>query len=238
MEIYDANTCFGFYPYEDRDTTLVRLQSVLGANEIAKACTFSMRGMYYDCIEGNEETLQACAGSQTLIPVGTIDPRKIYDYEAEIDKNVSRGIRIFRMFPEVQGWSVEQIAFQKILRILNSYRIPLIINESPTKFYHIPESITIPIVFVAAHYYQLHEFLSVLEDRANFYLETRYLLSPDAIEFFVEKIGAARLVFGSNAPVDYIGGSIRRIACGNLSERDKERIFGGNLKRILEGWQI
>jgi Predicted metal-dependent hydrolase of the TIM-barrel fold len=201
---------------------------------IAGALAYSMKGVFYSYSEGNCETLEICGRHSSLFPVATIDPRKAYDFDREVADIAEQGFRIVRLFPEMQGWNVEQRVFSLLLKALDDYGLPLIISESPGKLYSITENIGIPIIFLSCHYYTLHETLAVFRERRNFYAEARHLLAPDSVEYFIEKIGADRLVFGSNSPFDYAGSAVRRIMHADISESAKNAIFSGNLERILQ----
>jgi len=234
MEIIDANTCFGFYPYRDVASSVENLLSNMEIWKISRALAVSMKGIFYDYIEGNAETLAVCKNNKSLIPVATIDPRKTCDFEGEIQKCMESGFKVMRLFPEYQAWNTAEVPFRKLLKVINRHQIPLIINESPSKLYDFTEETTVPIVFLNSHYYRLYETLAVFEDRSNFYAEARHLISPDAVEVFVERIGADRLVFGSNNPLEYTGSAICRINEAEISEQDKASIFGSNIKRIMQ----
>lgn len=231
--LIDINTCFGFYPWRRLDASVSKLLSHIKDNGIAKALTYSMRGVFYDFREGNLETLKVCSHTDNLIPVATIDPRKATYYAGEVKAIASLGFKAVRIFPDQQGWSVEQIPFQKILKEMEYYRLPLITSELPSKLYGLTENITIPVVFISTHYYRLYDTLAVFMDRPNFFSETRQLNSPDAIELFVEKIGSDRLLFGSNQPLEYAGSSIKRLVSADLCDADKNKIFYENAERIF-----
>lgn len=192
-----------------------------------------MRGVFYDFREGNQETLEVCRHKSNLIPVAVIDPKKAMDYAAEVASIADLGFKAIRIFPDHQGWSVDQIPFQKILKEMEHYRLPLITCEAPSKLYGLTENITIPVVFISAHYYRLYDTLAVFMDRPNFYSEARQLNSPDAIEIFVERIGSDRLLFGSNQPFEYAGSSIKRLESADLCDADKNKILYGNAERIF-----
>lgn len=233
MNIVDINTLYGFYPCKKIDVSQKKLLSIMVSNNISQACTLSLKGALYDYREGNEDTFTECSGISELIPVATIDPRKTEDVERDVKEIIGIGYKAVRLFPELQGWNVEYISAQKVLKALDAYGIPLIINELPSNFLKLPFKLSIPVIFLSAHYYKLHEVIAVFKERDNFYAEARQLISPDAIEYFVEKIGADRLVFGSNTPFEYIQSSILRILYSDIKENEKQLIFSENIKRIV-----
>ncbi|HYF50420.1 MAG TPA: amidohydrolase family protein [Planctomycetota bacterium] len=59
---------------------------------------------------------------------------------------------------------------------------------------------------------------------------------PEAglVEYAVEKLGAARVIYGSDWPVRDFAVQVGRVAGARISDRDKEMIFTRNAQRILK----
>jgi len=73
-EIIDVNTIFGFWPKRKADIALETLLRLMEEKGISRACTLSARGVFYDFIEGNQETLAAAQAHPQLMAVGTVNP--------------------------------------------------------------------------------------------------------------------------------------------------------------------
>jgi len=58
--------------------------------------------------------------------------------------------------------------------------------------------------------------------------------SSDLIEYAVEKVGADRVLFGSDYPSFQIKNELSKLNNSNISETDKRKILGGNAARILK----
>jgi uncharacterized protein len=67
--------------------------------------------------------------------------------------------------------------------------------------------------------------------RENVYLETS-VGSFVAIQEAVRRVGAGRLVFGSEGPVHHVGAELRKIELLKLRTEDQERICAGNICAI------
>ena len=65
----------------------------------------------------------------------------------------------------------------------------------------------------------------------NLYLETS-VGSFVAIQEAVRRIGARRIIFGSEGPVHHVGAELRKIELLKLPAADFERICGGNIRAI------
>lgn len=236
MDIIDANTLFGFWPFRRVDMTPQSLFRQMKKHGIKKACTMSAKGIFYDFAQGNEETFQAFQANDWMIPVGTIDLRKFVGYEEEIRKRKEQGFRLFRFFPDYQGWSIESAVFKRILKAFNELRIPLMISMKTvemTKLAAATRDFEAPIILESLHYYKTAEALAVMEDTSNTYVETHWLHGPDSIEMFVDKIGAERLIFGSYAPLLYIAPALNRIRYAEITNGQKELILSKNLLRVV-----
>jgi predicted TIM-barrel fold metal-dependent hydrolase len=65
----------------------------------------------------------------------------------------------------------------------------------------------------------------------NLYLETS-VGSFVAIQEAVRRLGARRVIFGSEGPVQHVGAELRKIELLKLPTADHERICGGNIRAI------
>jgi len=236
MEIIDANTLFGFWPFRRLDMSLLTLFDNLKRHGIKGACTLSAKGIFYDFVQGNEETLQASQAHEWVIPVGTVDLRKFVGYEEEIKRRREQGFKLFRFFPDYQAWSIESILFRKLLRALNDLEIPFMIPAKTfkmTKLAEVTGGFKPPIIVESSHYYDTAEILAVMEENSNIYVETHWLHGPDSIETFVEKVGVERLIFGSSAPLFYIAPALDRVLNAEITDRQKELILSKNLLKAV-----
>ena len=236
MDVIDANTLFGFWPFRRVDMTPQSLLRQMRRHGIKRACTMSAKGIFYDFTQGNEETFQASQANDWIIPVGTIDLRKFVGCEEEIRKRKEQGFKFFRFFPDYQGWSIESALFKRALKALNELRMPLMISVKTvelTRLVGAMKGFEAPIILESLHYYKTAEALAVIEDNPNIYVETHWLHGPDSIEMFVDKIGAERLIFGSYAPLFYIAPALNRIKYAEITHEQKELILSKNLLRVV-----
>ena len=129
MNIIDAHTLFGFWPRRRADISPETLVKLLRQHEIAAALTVSTTGIFADFMRGNEETVALCQRApKTLLPVGTVDPRRYVGSLEEIDKRVSEGVKVWRLFPELQDWPLESRPVTAILTRLAERGATLLIE--------------------------------------------------------------------------------------------------------------
>lgn len=230
--ILDLDTIAGSWPVRPADISLPQLLATLDRHGVAGSCVLSARGIYYDDRDGNTETLAWCAAEARLTPVGTIDLRRFIGYKDEIRRLTAAGVRLWRLFPEHQGWTFDMAPFRRVLAALEDAGAVLFVSGQPSAVARAVMGAHIPII-LGTHFYQMADLLAVVEEGANLHVCTRLLHGPDALETLVAEMGPERLVYGSGAPLAALGAALSRIMTANLSAEVQQMILGGNLRRLL-----
>lgn len=236
MKVLDINTVFGFYPYRKLDTSLEALKRVLDSYN-AKAFSLSLKGVFYDAREGNEETLKILAREDNLYPIATYDPRAYPRDIGYLEDLITKGFLAVAFFPRMQGWNIDFAPFRMILDIVEAEFLPIIIHTGGygeiTRISLLAEEIDNPVILSGVGYSNLSEAIAVAEEVDNIYIETHLLNSPDAIEFVKRYVGVERLIFGSGAPILSFETAYNVVERSSISEGDKERIFYKNLEDLI-----
>ncbi|MEK6570880.1 MAG: amidohydrolase family protein, partial [Bacteroidota bacterium] len=94
------------------------------------------------------------------------------------------------------------------------------------------------ISFLLAHsgasFKDARKAIEVAKRRKNVYLEiTLTAVTYGVIEFMVDELGADRVVFGTDQPLRDPIPQFGWMAYTRLSEKDKRKIFGENMQRII-----
>jgi Predicted metal-dependent hydrolase of the TIM-barrel fold len=94
------------------------------------------------------------------------------------------------------------------------------------------------MAFLMAHTGESYEAarfnLDVAARRENVYLEITYTaLTNGVIEYLVEKIGADRVIFGTDMPMRDPSPQLAWVCYARISIEDKEKILGGNILKLL-----
>jgi predicted TIM-barrel fold metal-dependent hydrolase len=235
--IADVNTIFGFWPKRKADIALATLRRLMQEKGIARACTLSARGVFYDTEGGNQETLAAAASYPDLIPVGTVNPCRWIGCMDEARQLIDQGIRIFRFFPQYQEWNIGQAPFRKLLREVfgQAEHVALMLPAEMgfTALGDMAAAIRNPVIVESFRYASLAEAIVVMQEVPNLFVETHLINSPNWVELLKAEVGVERIIFGSNAPLSYISAATAQIEYARVSDADKALILGGNLRRIL-----
>jgi hypothetical protein len=235
--ILDSCTVFGFWPKRNADISLSTLLRIISEKGVEQAFTLSARGIFYDFLKGNQETLQACREETSLLPVGTVNPARWIGCLDEAQRLVDEGVRLFRFFPQYQEWDISQATFRKILDcVLAPAGVGLMLPASVgiTPLSQLASTCDNPIIIESFRYDRLAEAIVVMEECANIYVETHLINSPNFVELLQAEGRINRMIFGSNAPLSYIGAAIEPIRNAQISDDEKQLIFSGNLCRVLE----
>ena len=233
--IVDADTLVGFWPIRNADISLAKLKDLMKRHKVERACVCSARGVWYDYEEGNDETVEITKGNPQLTPVMTLDPRRFIGCREEVRRRTSEGFRLFRLFPEHQGWSASTTSARKLLSFLEEAGAIVMLGGPAAEAVPVVRGLQVPVILTWSHFYQLGELLAGADELPNVYLTTRFLIAPGSLDVAVATLGANRLVFGSNAPVAYMASALRLIDSAHLTGPQRTAILGGNLLQLLGG---
>jgi predicted TIM-barrel fold metal-dependent hydrolase len=84
-------------------------------------------------------------------------------------------------------------------------------------------------------YAHTEDAIAVAEELANVYVDTSAMPYPRAIADAVRRIGAERVLFGSDAPGCPAPMELAKVRLAGLSEAELDLVLGGNALRLLEG---
>jgi predicted TIM-barrel fold metal-dependent hydrolase len=236
FEIIDSNTLFGPWPSVRADLSLERLLQAVSGHGVSRAMTLSTLGLFHNYSDGNAETLHFCKDRPELLPVATVDPRGYFATADQISAYVSQGFRLFRFFPGFQGWPLDHSAFNDILDVLEPTSVPVMVSTprvgDTSDLVHILGGRKHEIILEGTTYETLAEAISVTRKHPNISMEMHGLRVPGALNFLVGQVGPDRIVFGSGSTRRSMGGAINYIVQSDIPDEAKEKILGGNIKRL------
>ena len=237
--IVDVCTSFGMDPTQRVRWGLDELLAILAEHQVEKALTISLRGLHYDAAAGNDETWEACQQQQVLEPVGTVNPERYFDCAEEIQRRVSQGFRVFRLFADRQGWSVEGMNFRKLCERMAELGARLILPGGaagqPTRIAKLLADLDLPVLLVGIGYAGMGELLAVLAEYPNIYCEAHMMDTPGALETLMRLGGEHKVMFGSNSPQRYFESPLLMAEHADLSDQQRQRYLRENALAFLGG---
>ncbi|MGD9496663.1 MAG: amidohydrolase family protein [Armatimonadota bacterium] len=262
--LIDVNTCFGAAPTrrvsyaaavarartvdepgpadptsQDVDWSLDNLLAILDGHEVDRALTWSLRGKLYDPVAGNDETWQAARRHPQLVPVATLDPRRGPAWRDELARCIDRGMRIFRFFPDAQGWSLGALPFPRIAEALAGHNATVMLpaggagQQTAAARMLCPLGLT--VVAVGATFSAVAESMAVMAEHERFLCETSAMCTAGAVETVVGAVGAGQLLFGSNSPEFAFEAPLNLVTRAEISAADQQCVLGGNALEYLLG---
>lgn len=239
--IIDVNASFGKRVDLDDRYTLAALDEELDRHRVALAFGYSQQGVHYNPIAGDDETIVAARLDPRLLPVGVINPKIGPPALSEIDRCLQAGVRAFRIFPGVQGWSIDGNFFRGILERLQGCNAVLMVSsldsptgwELPHRIAHLTAPLGIPVLLTDTTYGNQTEVSAVMQAYPHVHAETSWVATADGLDIFVEEVGAGRLLYGSAAPAHPMQKAINQVLEADISNDDKRAILGGNAQRLF-----
>lgn len=246
MQIIDSHAHIGFshkqYPLYIR--TLEKMVEIMDKFQIAKACVSSLKAIQYDFKEGNLELKsQIEKFPNRFIPFCVVHPRD-WDYATdELIKCIKEwGWKGLNLHPVDQSYPADCLSVKDIIETAGQLNIPVAIHSSMDDFAH-PKRIgnlagQFPkVTFIMVHMGKMLYWTDALEEAIkydNIILDTTDAMFADGlVETCVKRIGAERIVCGTNLPISYPGPNLKRIQIANIKEQQKQLILGKNIERIL-----
>jgi len=170
------------------------------------------------------------------------------DFAAEIDRAESIGLRGVKIHPDIQGIDIDSPRMMELCEILEG-RMPLYLHmgdDRPQYRFSEPKKLArvldrFPkLEVVAAHlggYHAWDEAVNYLAGRPNVWYDTSsavWFITSEYAGELIHKLGADRVMFGTDYPVKTTAGEIERILKIDLTEKEREDIFYNNAKRFLK----
>lgn len=245
MQPFDASVWLG-YPANGKRAYLTpqELSGALNGQGICGALVSHTMSVFHDAQEGNRELanslmdLPGCFGIMTLLPEGT---GEFEDLAKSVEAYLASRMRAARLFPRDHRYSLRVPGIPKLLDLLQSLGIPLFIPIGQTSWDEIGNlARTYPRLAVLVEGVGHHEFLNVrgclpwLESVPNLLVTTHNQYLCGGLELMVERLGAERILFSSNQPVDDPSAGLSLLACGRISQEDRNQIAHGNARRLID----
>jgi predicted TIM-barrel fold metal-dependent hydrolase len=251
--ILDINAWIGKWPYWPiRATAPAEIAAELAGWRIDCAAICSTRSVFVHWDDGNCEVEQACREHPgSFVPfacLGTLElshtlPRRDYDLAGY----AARGFRGIRLYPQHHSYHPLYEPFvDPILEEAEARRWPVLLPLRIIMNWGMPQ-LDLAVIhdlvlrrprttWILAGVNYLHELqmaVSLMRRFESVHLETSCVMGFEAIAKTVSQCGAARVLFGSGAPLQHGAAGVEKILRANIGDSAREAIFAGNARRLL-----
>lgn len=254
--LVDANCMIGCYPFRrlpyDTVDALVEKMEELG---VERAAVSRLEAVFYKDVQvANEELFRIAADHpERFWPTGVINPA-FPGWEDDFARCLDLAMVAVRLHPNYHGYSpVAREAVALVERTID-VKLPVVISVGVEDVRHqhplfhvadVPSSDVAMLInylpeatylIVGATYRECVTIEGALDRSQNVHYELSRVQGPIRdVELLHARVGASRLLYGSNLPVHVPESAKLSIDTADLSESDKALIRHGNARRLFGG---
>jgi predicted TIM-barrel fold metal-dependent hydrolase len=219
---------------------------------ISTACVAPWLGVFSDTERGNDIAFDAVERHpDRAIGYATINPNYVDDVAAEVERVYRHpGMKGLKFHYRRTGVEYDDPRYRPWWEYANSHRLVALVNAAPMA----PRKVSRPgfggvlrglaeaypdVSFLLPHtagaFETIRDFTSIALDIPNVYFEITLTDVPlGSMEMLTEIVGADRVIFGTDSAMRDPRPQFGWIAYAHLSEDDKLKILGGNMRRLLD----
>jgi uncharacterized protein len=198
-----------------------------------------------DVTKGNWEVIDKAMGSEKFFPFAWTSP-KIPDAVSKLDELMTYGIHGIKLHPVLDNFSLLDSNLSPIIDFARKFGIPVMVHTGWRPAGSVSDVAILAkansdVNFVIAH--MKEEFglngrkshIEVASRFDNIWLECSYVEHPRRIGEAVRRLGADRILFGSDSPFGNgdIAWDLTKVTAAPISEKEKRKILEENPARLL-----
>lgn len=249
MEIFDCNASYGVYsvPPPAASLTAKELVDQMGFCGIHRALVRHAATRDESPVVGNPLLLDEIRAFDALEGTWAILPHQTGELGSPdefVERMGANGVRALWAFPSEHKYLLNGTAFGPLFELMIERRIPLFLpvseNSGGLSGWGLVDALLgefpkIRLV-VTEHgcWGQDRYFRPLIERYERLYLDTSRYELDGGIADFCRTYGPDRLLFGTAYPFNSMGGPLLTLAHAEIRDEEREAIFGGNLRRLLE----
>ena len=241
--------------------TADKMVNLLKKEGIDKAVVYSIYSILAkDCMEGNPEISEATNQyPESFIPYAVINPAFPgweRDFVTCFD---TMGFKGLRLFPTYHGYDFDDRCFSEIMVVAEEKKIPVVLSVRiederqhhwlmkvpPLNIKSVAKVISdfpkIPFIISGASYSELLYEKEFLLQNNNWFFDIARMqgrndnhVEVEVIVRAINDFGAERMLFGSNAPFQYVKSSLLKVQNAMIGEKEKSLILSGNAGKLID----
>lgn len=225
--------------YHVPDGDAAQLVAEMDRFGIAQCCVFSLSGVFSDECYGNDLTMEAVSRyPDRFIGFTLLNPHRDPDEMwSELQRCAAGGLRGVKLIPHYQEYPPEGPNIDVACQWAHEHR-QFILNHhwgSPAQMERLVSKYPDACFFTG---HTTLEYAKLMRRHMNLYVCSCPVLEPRIVEKVVEAIGAERFLFGSDLSDLPIAWGFGPILFAHISEAEKRKILGENLKNLMQRYSL
>lgn len=213
------------------------LEAILDEYRLDMTMVMAPTAQYPD----NETLARDIAGHDRLIGFAVVNPYGPEGGVPELRRAVREwGMKGLKLMPLRHGYEADGSVPLKIMEYAAELGVPVSIHSGaqfclPWQIGYLARQFpTVPVIMDHMGYrYYVDGAIDTAKEVPNVYLETALVSMPGYIRMAVDKVGADRVIYGSDYPTGHPASMIATIKAAKLTDADEALVMGGNLARIM-----
>ena len=226
------------YVWLGHDVTAEELEKLMDEYELDMSVVMAPTKDFPD----NEGLAKAIKNHSRLIGWAVVNPYGPGGGVPELERCVKElGMRGLKLQPLRHGYEVDGDAAIKVMECAERLGVPVAIHSGAQ--FCLPWQIgdlarkfpTVPVIMNHMGYrYYVDGAINVAMTTPNIYLDTVLVSMPGYLSMAVNKIGAHRVIYGSDYPTGHPRPMIAALQVCGISAEDEAMIMGGSLAKLLK----
>ena len=251
VKAIDINCYIGNWPFRKlRWNTVEDLRRIHAENNIEYGYVSSLNSIFYnDPFEGETELHEALGGT-AYKHVMTVNPT-LPEWERDIGTGIKEmDIKGIKIFPGYHGYPLQDESVGRLCDALESYGLPLFVvmrmEDERLNYLMKPREFSAEEIcgFIGHHEQNAVALVGMLRGELtackdgiskarNVLFDTSGIRNLFDLETLTETFGADKILYGSQFPLYCLKSSFLMTDKAQIDEKDKEKIFYGNARRLL-----
>jgi len=226
------------FDWVGRDVSAVRLLELMDEYQIDKCIVLPPTAEYAD----NKALAAAANGHPRMVPVALVNPNGPGGGVPELERAVNEwGMKGLKLHPQRHGYEADSKAANRLMQAAERLDLTVSIHSGdrcclPWQIGHLARRFpSVPVVMNHMGFrYYVEGAINVALETPNIYLDTVLVSMPGYLKMAVDKVGAERVIYGSDFPVGHPSSMIAAIKAANIGAEAEALIMGDNLARIMK----
>lgn len=242
MKAIDVHSHYGRnYLLGGKEVTVDFLLKQMNEHNIEKTLLSSFLAIHYDLVEGNKELKEIIDKHDNLLGMVVVNSNYVKISLKELETYLKHENFVgVKMHPNLTGHPINSAQSKEILKAVERYNVPILIHTWGEA--HLNQILDVAndspnLKILIGHMGGIKDWrkgIEVAGKTKNTYLDiTRSSAPQGEIEEAVMRVGAERVLFGTDFPFLSYAFALGRLKDASISNKEKEMILYDNAKKLF-----